>query len=83
VEAQNQRSEPKPIKQHVKYIGAKPSVEVQFPIPFISKSAADGPPVTFYHNKPVPLTPEQANQLCKTAGGVFVMCDEQGKGVKA
>ena len=53
------------------------------PVPFISKSTAEVDPVSFKKNTPVPLSPEQANQLCKTAGGVFVMCDEQGKGVKA
>lgn len=77
------RSEPKPITQHVKYVGPKDNTVIQFPVPFISKSAAEGEPVSFRKNTPMPLTPEQANQLCKTAGSVFVMCDEQGKGVKA
>ena len=77
------RSEPKPIAQYVKYVGPKEHIPIQFPVPFISKSAAEGEPVSFRKNTPVPLTPEQANQLCKVAGGVFVMCDEQGKGVKA
>ena len=77
------RSEPKPITQHVKYVGPKEHTVIQFPVPFISKSTAEGDPVSFKKNTPVPLSPEQANQLCKVAGGMFVMCDEQGKGLKA
>lgn len=77
------RSEPKPLTQYVKYVGPKESTSIQFPVPFISKSLAEGDPLPFKRNTPVPLTPEQANQLCKVAGGVFVMCDEQGKGVRA
>ena len=77
------RSEPKPITQHVKYVGPKDNTVIQFPVPFLSKSTAEGDPVSFKKNTPVPLSPEQASQLCKVAGGVFVMCDEQGKGMKA
>ena len=68
-----------PVTQPVKYVGAKAAIEVQFPVPLLSKSDAKGSPITFYHNKPVPLTPDQASQLCKTSGEVFKMCDEQGK----
>ena len=71
-----------PVKQMVKYVGTKDSIEVQFPIPMLSNSDAKGTPVTFYHNKPVSLTPEQASQLCKCSGESFKMCDEQGKALK-
>lgn len=72
-----------PVIQPVKYVGPKASIDVQFPIPFINKSEAKGSPITFYHNKPVPLTPEQASQLCKASSESFKMCDEAGKTVKA
>lgn len=71
-----------PIKQYVKYVGPKASIEIQFPIPFKSKSEAQGSPITFYHNKPEPLTPDQAKQLCSVSGETFKMCDEQGKALK-
>lgn len=71
-----------PVTQPVKYVGSKAAIDVQFPVPFISKSEAKGTPITFYHNKPVPLTPDQASQLCKTSGEVFKMCDEAGKALK-
>lgn len=67
------------IKQYVKYVGPKDNTRIQFPVPFLCKSEQVGNPVDFYKNKPVPLTPEQAKQLCNTAGAIFKMCDEAGK----
>lgn len=71
-----------PIKQYVKYVGPKDRIDVQFPVPFISKSDADGPPVTFTGRTPQPLSPEQASQLCKVSPDTFVMCDASGRTLK-
>ncbi len=71
-----------PIKQHVKYIGPKKLIRVDFPVPFICK-ADHIDTVEFVKNQPTPLSPEFASQLCKVAGETFQMCDAQGKGLRA
>lgn len=71
-----------PIRQHVKYVGPKARIDVQFPVPLLSKSDAEGPPVTFTGRTPQALSPEQASQLCKVAPDTFVMCDMSGRTLK-
>ena len=77
------QSKAEPMKQHVKYVGPKDTYTLQFPIPFESKSAAEGDPIQCKRDTPVALSPAQAAQLCKVAGDVFKMCDENGKGLRA
>ena len=66
------RSEPKPITQHVKYVGPKDNTVIQFPVPFISKSAAEGEPVSFRKNTPCPSLPSRRTNCVKPQGCV---CD--------
>jgi hypothetical protein len=64
---------------YVKYTGQKKQLTVQFPVPFVAKSEAEGDPVEFKKGKPVKLPYRQAEQLLKVAGNIFEKVDLEVK----
>ena len=64
-----------PSKQRVKYVGSKSRIAVQFPVPYVAKSEADGDPVWFTQHQPVELSIERASQLVKTSPALFKMVE--------
>lgn len=67
----------KPASQKVKYVGKKAEIRVQFPVPFISRSEAEGDPIVFRKGVPVELRPSQAAQLVNCSPAVFKMVDDE------
>lgn len=58
-------------KVKVKYTGHKAELPVQFPVPFVSKCEAEGPPVVFRRKVETEISRERAEQLMKYAPSIF------------
>ena len=63
------QSKAEPMKQHVKYVGPKDTYTLQFPIPFESKSAAEGDPIQCKRDTPRCPLPHAGCAVVQGRGG--------------